>query len=413
MSPRPRVVVTGIGAVCTWGWGTGALWTGLASGRHGMARLARFAPDGYATSLAGEVPPVPGSRRRCCGSVSRSTYAERFAVAAAVEAAERAGLGAEPRELDGDVALYFGSSTGGMFESEELYRTRAGRPLAALDPRGLAAQQVSAPGEAVARRLRITGPVETVSSACSSATLACRAALDAVRRGTVALALAGGSDSLCRVTYGGFNALRAIDERPSRPFRADRAGLSLGEGAAVLVLETAEHALARGATPLAELAGAGASSDAHHMTAPDPDGAGPALALERALADAGITAGDVDFVNAHGTGTELNDLAEHRALERVFGARAREIPLSVTKASVGHLLGSAGAIEAVATVISLLEGRLPPTPGGGEVDPRTPVTLAGAADAPARVPRTAVSLNLAFGGCNAALVLARLSGEAL
>jgi 3-oxoacyl-[acyl-carrier-protein] synthase II len=177
------------------------------------------------------------------------------------------------------------------------------------------------------------------------------------------------------------------------------------------VLERADDARARGVRPLAELAGAGASSDAHHMTAPDPEGRGPALALERALADAGIEPGEIDLVDAHGTGTELNDLAEYRALERVLGPCLFEIPIALTKASVGHLLGSAGAIEAVATVLALVTGRIPAAPGGGEIDPRTPVRLAGAAGPFDRPPRVAVSLNLAFGGCNAALVLRRWDGD--
>jgi 3-oxoacyl-[acyl-carrier-protein] synthase II len=263
----------------------------------------------------------------------------------------------------------------------------------------------------VARRFGIAGPVRTVSSACASGTLAVLAALDALRSEDVRVAVACGADSLCRTTYGGFNALRSVDPRPSRPFRSDRAGLSLGEGGAALVLEPWDDALDRGARPLAELCGAGASSDAWHMTAPDPEGGGPARALVLALADAGARPDEVDFVNLHGTGTSLNDAAEWNALVRVFGERAREIPATATKASIGHLLGSAGAVEAVATVLCLRERAVHPTAGEPPVDPETPVDLVLGRPRPIGPSALALSLNLAFGGCNAALVLRGAGGS--
>jgi 3-oxoacyl-[acyl-carrier-protein] synthase II len=220
----------------------------------------------------------------------------------------------------------------------------------------------------------------------------------------VTCAVAGGADSLCSLTYSGFNALRAVDDGPCRPFRADRAGLSLGEGAGVLVLEPWERALERGATPLAELRGAGSSCDAHHMTAPHPAGAGAAAAMLASLEDARLAPEAVDFVNAHGTGTPLNDSAEWRALSLVLGARAGRVPLTATKGSIGHLLGSAGAIEAVVTVQCLHEKLIHPTAGGGAVDPAIGVDLV--LGVPRAIPSGAVgiSTSLAFGGANTALV---------
>ena len=209
----------------------------------------------------------------------------------------------------------------------------------------------------------MTGAVETVSSACAASALAIEQALRAIRRGEVEVAFTGGADCLCVTTYAGFNSLRAVDERPCRPFRADRAGLSLGEGAAVLVLESLDHAMARGAAPLAELLGAGASCDASHMTAPSPDGSWAAEAMRRALADAGLDSAAIDFLNAHGTATPLNDAAEAAAIGLVFGDRARALPVEATKGVVGHLLGAAGAVEAVATIVSLRRVQVHPTPG--------------------------------------------------
>lgn len=399
-----RAVVTGVGVVSGWGWGVDPFWRGLRAGGTAIVPFRRrFDPSAYRSRVAAEVPPAPVELAREVPGWKRLAGVERFAIAAAREALAAAGLaGGAHREA----AVFFGSSTGGMLEGEEYYlRLRGavpGRPRLAL----LAGQPVSSPAEAVARLARAEGPVETVSSACASGTMSLARALDAVRGGEVDLALAGGADSLCRVTFGGFNALRSVDERPCRPFRRDREGLSIGEGGAVLVVESAERAARRGAPVLAELAGAGASSDAGHMTAPHPEGEGAARALAAALADAGIAPGDVAFVNAHGTGTPLNDAAEWRALSRVFGERAGRVPLSATKAAVGHLLGSAGAIEAAATVLCLARGLLPPTAGGGEVDPEAPVDLVLAERPLPAGALHAVSLNLAFGGCNAALVLA-------
>jgi 3-oxoacyl-[acyl-carrier-protein] synthase II len=245
--------------------------------------------------------------------------------------------------------------------------------------------------------------VLTISSACASATLAIDAALRDLRSGAARVAIAGGADSLSRITYAGFNSLRAVDHRPCRPFRQDRQGMSLGEGAGVLVLETDAHARARGARPLAELKGAGASCDASHMTAPHPEGEGAALAMARALEDAGIGAEEVAFVNVHGTGTPLNDTAEWLALRRILGERASRVPLTATKASVGHLLGSAGAVEAVATVLAVSSGELDPTAGAGMCDPALPVDLVLGEPRPAP-PGPALSTTLAFGGANAVLV---------
>jgi 3-oxoacyl-[acyl-carrier-protein] synthase II len=221
------------------------------------------------------------------------------------------------------------------------------------------------------------------------------------------VALAGGSDALCQLTYAGFNSLRSVDERPARPFRADRAGLSLGEGAGVLVLETADHARKRGAVVLAALAGEAATCDAFHMTAPQPEGLGAREALVRALDDASADPAEVDFVNAHGTGTPLNDAAEAAALRSVFGDRLATIPLTSTKASIGHLLGSSGAVEAVVTVLCLLRREVHPMPEAGETDARLGLDLVLGRPRPLTRAACAISTNLAFGGANSALVFRR------
>jgi 3-oxoacyl-[acyl-carrier-protein] synthase II len=405
-----RVAVTGVGAVCGLGWGVGPLWDGLRAGRSAIRDFHRFDHSLHRTHLAAEVGEPEGSpvleALEADPRWERLSLADRFALFAASEALAMAGLTA-PIE---DGGVFFGSSTGGMFESERFFNEFLRGRWRQARLRDLASQQVNAPGDAVARWLGVTGPVRTVSSACSSGALALGAALDAVRSGEVEVAVAGGSDSLCQLTYAGFNALRSVDEGACRPFRPERQGMSFGEGSAVLVLEPLERVLARGGEPLAVLAGAGSACDAHHMTAPDPSGTGAAAAIEAALRDAGVPASEIGFVNAHGTGTPLNDAAEWQALRRVFGERAGEIPLAATKALLGHLLGSSGAIEAVATVLCLRHREVHPVPAcdGMGVDPEAPVSLV--VDRPLPLPgvQSAVSTSLAFGGSNAALVFSRV-----
>ncbi|MEM7482150.1 MAG: beta-ketoacyl-[acyl-carrier-protein] synthase family protein [Acidobacteriota bacterium] len=409
------VAVTGVGAVSAYGWGIESFWQGVMSGRTAVATFDRFDASPYRTHLAGQVPPPPADLPAHFPHWRRLSLADRFAVAAVSESTAMAGLEGP------EIGVYFGSSTGGMFEGEAFYaaldrRSGGDGPSSpSLPPLSLlVSQQVSAPAEAVARHFAWTGPVATLSSACSSGTLALGMALDALRDGEIEAAVVGGADSLCRTTYGGFNSLRSVDEEPCRPFRAEREGLSIGEGGAALVLETVERAEARGANILCCLAGAAATSDSHHMTAPHPEGRGVGQALRRALADAGLDASAVAFVNAHGTGTPHNDVAEWKALEDVLGARARSVPVTSTKACVGHLLGSAGCLEAVATVLALDRGRLHPTPGDGEADAEIPIWLV-VDEALELDPEgaAAASINLAFGGCNAAAIFTRPRRSAL
>jgi 3-oxoacyl-[acyl-carrier-protein] synthase II len=394
----PDIAVTGLGAVTAFGWGAPALWDGLRRGVAAVGPFTRFDASRHRTHLAAEVPlaeaPPAASRR--------ASWADRFAVAAAREAIAMARL-----DLDAcraGTGVYFGSSTGGMLESEWYFEALVGRGPRRARPGLLASQQFNGPGDAIARDARVGGPVETVSSACASGGMALGAALQALRRGDADVALAGGSDSLCQLTYAGFNSLRSVDEAPSRPFRKDRTGLSLGEGAGVVVLERADDARRRGADILAIFAGAAATCDALHMTAPHPEGTGAREALEQALADAGAVPAEVDFVNAHGTGTPLNDAAEAAALRAVFGDRAGAIPVTSTKAAIGHLLGSAGAVEALVTVMCLARREVHPMPEGGELDEALGLDLViGLPRALARA-ACAVSTSLAFGGANAALV---------
>lgn len=408
---RSSVAVTGLGAVSPFGWTLGALWEGLRAGASVVGPFDRFDHSGHRTHIAAQVD-MTRKPERLFGKRSPMSNADRFAVAAAREAMTRAGA-----DLTGcarRTGVYFGTCTGGMIEAETYFETLLAAVTGNGEPRSvrtLVSQQQNGPGDAVARDLKVRGPVHTVSAACASGAMAIGDAMRAIRSGEVDIAIAGGSDALCRLTYGGFNSLRAVDERSCRPFRDDRTGLSLGEGAAVMVLERLDQAKARGARPMAIAAGEGASCDAHHMTSPPPDGAGAVAAIRAALVDAGIAADAIDFVNAHGTGTPLNDAAEAEALAAVFGERLSGLPLTSTKSLVGHLLGAAGALEAVATILCLVEGVVHPMPDDGSGAPMPRLRLVLGQGLPLSRARHALSTSLAFGGANAALVFTRYGGE--
>lgn len=402
------VAVTGLGAVSACGWGVDRLWQGLTTGRTAVARPQKFDTTDQRTRLAAEVEGAPAEWQRRFDGAPDLSRADRFAVFAAAEALQQASLQVAEQRM----GVFFGGSTAGMAEAETFFGHLASDDGAQARLRLLQSHQINGPGDAVARFLGTTGPVITLSSACASGALAFGAALDALRAGEVDVALAGGSDSLCRLTYAGFNSLRAVDDDPCRPFRGERQGLSLGEGAGVVVLETADHLRRRHGTPLAWLLGAGASCDAHHMTAPHPQGRGAAEAIHSALDDGGLEPSAVSFVNAHGTGTPHNDISEWRAMESVFGQGAPNLPVTSTKGTIGHLLGSSGAIEAVATVLCLLHGVVHPTPGGGEIDPDMQVDLVTETPRELQGASHGVSTSFAFGGSNAALVFAsREAGE--
>ncbi len=393
--PRQPACITGLGAVSGWGWGVAALWAGLTGDRSAIRIPERFDTSEHKTRLAAEVPgeePLRGAQWSRC---------DRFALAAAGEAIEHAGLD----RLPPSAGIFFGGSTAAMAEGERFFAALTGHSRTRLRLGWLASHQLNGPGDAVARAMKVTGPVQSVSSACASGALAVGMALDAVRSGEVEIALAGGADALCALTYAGFNALRAVDPDPSRPFRAERAGLSLGEGAGVVVIESEAAARRRGARVLACLLGSGASCDAHHMTAPRADGLGAARAIRGALEDSGVEPDDVGFVSAHGTGTPLNDSSETAALLDVFGDRALRLPVTSVKGSVGHLLGSSGAIEAVAAVQSLVSGEIHPTPGEESVDPELGVDLVTGRSRPLDEGGIGLSTSFAFGGSNAALLI--------
>lgn len=396
-----RVVVTGVGSVNGFGAGVAVFLAALREGRCAIGEMTLFATEGYRTRRAA-VAPVPCLAWVPPGLARRLSRSDRFAVAAAREAVD--GSGIAHSSLDASrLGVAIGGTTGGMFEGEESFRRRAGegRPMACDE---LAAFPVHATADAVAALFGCRGPRVTVSTACSSSATSVGLATDAIQEGRADAMIAGGTDAHCRMTFAGFNALQALDPLSCRPFDRRRAGLSLGEGSAILVLEEAGRARRRGAEVLAEIAGYGTSADAHHVTAPHPEGAGAMLAMRRALAEARAAADEVDYVNAHGTGTPPNDPIETRAIRAVFGAHADRLAVSSTKSQVGHCLGAAGAIELLATVLAIRHGFVPPTVNLEEPDAECDLDYVPREARELRV-RVAVSNSYGFGGNNTSVAL--------
>jgi len=400
----PRgVVITGMGAVSALGPDLAALRAGIARGRDGIGPLRLFAHQGRA-SVAAEVEAVPAGPWGLPPAVRRRlSRPDRLALAAVEEALGQAGIDAAMRD---GAALFVGTTTGGMLETEEAYRRWRNGSTRRLAVSHVLATSLASSSMTIAQAFGIFGPQDTISTACSSSALAIARGAEAIARGDAAVVVAAGTDALCRLTYAGFDALQALDPERCRPFDRDRRGLTLGEGAAALVLEDAEHARARGARALARMLGWGTSTDAHHPTAPHPDGRGAMEALTAALATATLPPDAIDYVNAHGTGTPQNDVVEMAVLRAALGARLGRIPVSSSKSQLGHTLGAAGALEAVITALALEHGILPPTLGLRAPDPAwADVDLVAEPGRHAPL-TTAVSSSYGFGGHNVTLVLA-------
>jgi 3-oxoacyl-[acyl-carrier-protein] synthase II len=394
---RPDVVVSGLGVVSPYGAGTKSFWTGLAAGTCAIKPISLIDTEGFRSRIAAE---IPAEVMASLGVSRRRSRADRIALAAAREALADAGL---PAAGSREAALIVGAVGGGMLEGEDWYwgETR-GRPAHGI--RALRSILPFSHAETLGWRLGLTGPKETVVMACASGGASIALGADLIRQGVVATAVVGGVDALTRICFMGFNALKLLDPTPCRPFDRDRRGMSIGEAAAFLVLEDAERCHARGGRPHARLAGYGMTTDAHHVTAPHPEGEGMIRAMQMALTDGDLAPAAVDYVNAHGTGTPQNDRAEALALRHVFGEGS--VLVSSTKSLIGHTMAAAGSVEAAATVLALQHGLLPPTANLEHVDPEVPFDCLPGTARPAEI-SAALSNSFGFGGQNVSLVFTR------
>jgi 3-oxoacyl-[acyl-carrier-protein] synthase II len=412
-----RVAITGIGPVTPIGIGVEAFWRAVTEGRSGAGKLEGFDTSGYASRIAAQVHDFDPERHLERAEARRMERFAQFALAGARLALADAGIDIEAANRS-RVGCVIGTGIGGIAAFEAQARVLAERGPSRVSPHLVGQMIPNMAAGQIAIRLGLTGPNDCTVTACAASGHAVARGLDLLRGGRADVVLAGGAEAaITPLTLAGFCATRALSTRnddpagASRPFDANRDGFVLGEGATVLVLERLDAARSRGARIHAEVAGYGLSADAHHETAPDPEGTGAAAAMAAALRDAGLAPHDVGYVNAHGTSTPLGDVAEAKAVHAVFGRHAKRVAVSSTKSMTGHLLGAAGATELAVTALALDRGVLPPTINLDEPDPACRLDHVANTARRARV-EAALSNSFGFGGQNVSIALRRIDREA-
>lgn len=409
-----RVVITGLGAITPLGNTAPETWTALVNGVSGIAPITAFDATNFKTQFAGEVKGFDPTAVIDKKEARKMDRYSQFSVCVAEEAMRDSGLDLE-KEDRSRVGVIWGSGMGGLQTMEsEIIDFAKGDSIPRFNPFMIPKAIPSIAAGQISIRLGLGGPSFSVSTACSSSSHAVGSAFDQIRLGHADVLLTGGADADITFTgIGGFNSLHALSTRndspatASRPFSKSRDGFVLGEGAACLILEEYEHAKARGAKIYAEIIGEGMTSDAYHMTAPDPEGKGAERVMRSALRDAGVEPEQVDFINTHGTSTPLGDVTELLAIKRVFGEHVYDMNLDSTKSMTGHLIGATGAVEAMACVMALKEGIIPPTINHApeDVDENIDYRINFTFDkAQKRDIRYALSNTFGFGGHNACLV---------
>jgi 3-oxoacyl-[acyl-carrier-protein] synthase II len=409
---RQRVVVTGIGIVSPLGGDARSSWEAVVRGTSGVAPITRFDASAYETRFAAEVKEFDAAARLGRKDARRTDRYTHFAVAAALEALEQAGLKIDERNAE-RVGVLMGSGMGGAETLDAGVETVLTEGPGRLSPFFMPMFLGNMASGTVAIVTGAQGPNFAPVSACASSAHAIGEAAEIIRRGEADVVIAGGSEApLARMVVAGFNAMGALSTRndepeaASRPFDAERDGFVLGEGGAALILESAEHAEQRGAHLLAELTGYATTDDANHMVQPAPGGSGAARAMMRALENAGLSPSDIGYINAHGTSTPLNEKFETQAMKAAFGDAAYRIPISSTKSMTGHLLGAAGALEAALSIMAINAGELPPTINQTTSDPDCDLDYVPNVSRRAHIEH-AMSNSMGFGGHNVSLIVSR------
>jgi 3-oxoacyl-[acyl-carrier-protein] synthase II len=413
-----RVVVTGMGAVTPLGNDVPSTWAGLVAGRSGITAIDAFDPSRLSVRIAGQVRDLDASHVLDRKDQRRVDRYIQFGLVAAREAMDQAGL---PERLEGALAertgAILGTGLGGVGTLEDGFTTNVTRGPDRISPFLIAYGIPNVGSGQIAISFGMTGPNFATVSACATGGHAVGEAYETIRRDDADVMLAGGSEAgIYETLIGGFASMRALSTRnddppaASRPFDAGRDGFVCGEGAGVLVLEELSHAERRGATPLAELVGYGATADASHITLPAPGGIGAVRAARRALEKAGLEPADVDHVNAHATSTPEGDRSELEAIRTILGEHAGDVPITANKSMIGHTLGAAGAIESIATVMTIRDSCVPPTINLTERDPAADGMTIVAGEAARHEVRVALSNSFGFGGQNTALLFRRWDG---
>lgn len=410
---RPRVVITGMGALSPLGNSANESWHSAIEGRSGIGPITQFDPSDLPCRIAGEVKDFDPSQYMSFKEARRMSRCSQLALAAAIQALADAGLSDTVPDPERS-GVVIGTGMGGLekaFENFDTYRTKG---LARVNPFAVTSVLPNMPSHHVSLIANAQGPISTVVAACATGTQAIGEATEFIRRGTADLVIAGGVEGLIHAAaMAGFAAMRALStayndtpERACRPFDKDRDGFILSEGAGIVVLERLETAVARNARIYAEVLGHASSSDVHHVAAPDPEGRGAVRAMRWALQDAAVPLDGLDYINAHGSSTPINDAVETAAIKTLFGERAYQIPVSSTKSVMGHAMGGSGALEAIFCSYAVHEGLIPPTWNYETPDPECDLDYV--PNEPRRAPLRAVMSNsFGLGGQNACLVLGR------
>ena len=405
-----RVVVTGMGAVTPIGIGITEYWKGLIEGKNGVGLITKFDATKFDTKFAAEVKDFNPENYMDKKSIKRMDLFTQYAMAVASMAIEQSAFNFDKIDRD-RFGVIFGSGIGGMVTNQQqhwqYYETKNPNtispffvPMMISD---IAAGQVSI-------KYGLKGPNYATTSACATSSHAIADAFMIIQRGSADAMMCGGSEAaIVEMSIGGFNAMRALSTwndrylEASRPFDKDRNGFVMGEGAGIIILEEYEHAVSRGAKILCEISGIGLTGDAHHITAPAPGGEGAVRSMKEAIRDGGISATDVNYINAHGTSTPYNDISETNAIKTVFGDHAYKLVISSTKSMTGHLLGAAGAIEAIATILSIVNDIVPPTINLTNPDPECDLNYSALTATKTKI-NYAISNTFGFGGHNASLL---------
>ena len=412
-----RVVLTGVGVISPIGSGKDVFWEALLTGKNGIGRITRFDPADCASQIAGEVKdfdPTAFIDRKEAKRMDRYT---QFAVAASKMAVEDAGLDLAAEDRD-RIGTYIGSGVGGIDTLHEQYKKLFDKGPHFISPFFIPMMIGNMAAGQTAIVLDVHGPSSDIVTACATGTNCIGEAFRILQHGEADVMIAGGTEAaISAAPVAGFCSMKALctnrnddPEHASRPFDKERSGFVMGEGAGVVVLETLEHAKKRGAHIYAEVAGYGRNSDAYHVTSPAPHGVYQSKCMSLAIADAGLTPDDIDYVNAHGTSTHMNDLGETEACKEVFGARAKDVPISSVKSMTGHMLGAAGGIECIATALSVENDMIPPTINYETPDLEEGLDLDYVPNkSRSHTVRAAISNNFGFGGHNACLVLKKFT----
>jgi len=403
-----------MGAVTCLGNTVEQFWTGVKSGQSGIREISLVSPDGFPCSVSGEIQDFDPTEHMDRKEARRMARFSQFAIVAADQAVEDSGIDFEKEDLD-RIGVLIGSGSGGLPETDAQAEIRVKRGVGRMSPYYIPMMLVNMAAANISHRFNLTGYTNTCVTACAASTQAIGEAAEVIRRGDADVIVTGGTEAgICEIGMGGFSTMRALStwdgdpSKASRPFDKGRDGFAPAEGSGILILESLEHAQARGATIYAEIGGWGVSSDAYHLVQPHPEGLGAAKAMNRALTNAGVTINDIDYINAHGTSTPINDASETKAIKAVFGEHAYNVPISSTKSMVGHSLGASGSLEAIVCINSINDGILHPTINQDEPDPDCDLDYIPNVAREVEVNVT-LSNSFGFGGQNACLIIKKFA----